>query len=95
MDAIQSVLTLARENSELQDQVKEYEDFMEKLVGASVTYVIKHGKKTKYHQCTVNSWNGESWELVEEESEDSDDPEIFEVTMDDFVEGRLWISESS
>jgi len=91
MDAVQSVLTLARENAELQEQVKEFE----KLVGASVTYVVKQGKKTKYHECTVDSWNGDSWELIEDDPEDPDDPEVFEVTMDDFVQGRLWITETS
>ena len=91
MDVIQSVLTLARENEELQDQVKEFE----KLVGASVTYVVKHGKKTKYHECTVDSWNGDAWGLIENDPDDPDDPEIFEVTMDDFVAGRLWITETS
>lgn len=95
MDALQAVLDLAREKNELQHQLKDYESFMEKLVGASVTYTVKEGKKTKYHQCTVDSWNGDCWELIEDDSEDPDDPEVFEVTMDDFVEGRLWIAESS
>jgi hypothetical protein len=95
MDALQAVLALARENEDLKHQVSEYEEFMEKLVGASVTYTVKEGKKTKYHQCTVDSWNGDCWELIEEDPEDPDDPEVFEVTMDDFVEGRLWIAESS
>lgn len=95
MDALQTVLTLARENADLKHQVSEYEDLMEKLVGASVTYRVKVGKKTKFYECTVESWNGECWELVEEDPDDPDDPEVFEVTMDDFVEGRLWITESS
>lgn len=95
MDAVQVVLTLARENSDLKIQVKDYENLMEKLVGASVTYRVKEGKKTKYYQCTVDSWNGESWELIEDDPEDPDDPEFFEATLDDFAEGRLWVAESS
>lgn len=95
MDALQAVLDLAREKNELRHQLTDYEGFMEKLVGASVTYTVKEGKKTKYHQCTVDSWNGDCWELIEDDPEDPDDPEVFEVTMDDFVEGRLWIAESS
>ena len=94
MDALQSVLVLARENTELQRQLKDYEALMVTLVGASVTYTVKEGKKTKFYECTVDSWNGDCWELIEDDPEDPDDPEVFEVTMDEFAEGRVWITPS-
>jgi hypothetical protein len=93
MDAIQAVVELARENEELQEEVKSYEDMMEKLVGAYVSY-CHETKKKKYYDCTVDSFDPDTctWHLVVDEKEENG-PETFDVTFDDFVSGRLWITE--
>lgn len=92
METVQNVFALARETESLRKKVDTFDDQMDSLVGTSVTYRVKRGKKVYYHECMVESWNGESWEIVEESI---DDPEFFEVTFEDFVQGNLWASSAN
>ena len=93
MDVIQSVVELVRENSELRKKAKTFDEQMESLVGARVSLQINHGRKRKFHHCVVDAWNGESWELLEETTAgDDDDPEFFEASFEDFVQGTMWVN---
>ena len=92
MDVVQSVIQVVREASDLRKQVQGFEEMMESLVGHSVMYAEGTGKKKKFYTCTVESWDGDSWELVEEDPEDKDDPAVFVVTFEDIVEGRMWMN---
>lgn len=95
MDAIQAVVELARENEELQEEVKSYEDMFEKLVGTYVSY-CHETKKKRYYDCTVESFDPDTctWHLVvDDEEREETDPDSFDATFDDFVSGRLWITE--
>jgi len=91
MDAIQAVIDVVRENERLRAKNDKFEDMLESLVGAHVTFCVKQGKKTKYYECIVDEWNGEGWELINDD--DDDDPEFFFATFKDFINGRLWITE--
>jgi hypothetical protein len=91
MDAIQAVIDVVRENERLRSSNDKFEDMLESLVGAHVTFSVKQGKKTKYYECIVDEWNGEGWELINDD--DDDDPEFFFATFKDFINGRLWITE--
>lgn len=92
MDAIQAVIDVVRENERLRSSNDKFEDMLESLVGAHVTFSVKQGKKTKYYECIVDEWNGEGWELINDDDDD-DDPEFFFATFKDFINGRLWITE--
>lgn len=92
MDVVQSVIQVVREASDLRKQVQGFEEMMESLVGHSVTYAEDIGKKKKFYKCTVESWDGDSWELIEDDAEDKSDPAIFVVTFEDIVEGRMWVN---
>lgn len=87
MEAIEAVLDLAKERDELNADLEVYESWFESLVGKEVTLSVTHKKKTKYVDCTVMEFTpGEGWELT---SEDTD--EVYMVTFDDFVDGRVWV----
>jgi hypothetical protein len=86
MDAIESVVSLVRENNELREQVESFESSVEQFVGKTVTLRINEGRKIKFYTCIIDQWNGEEWELSEL---DSDDPKNFTATLEDLIEGRL------
>jgi hypothetical protein len=91
MNLVQEVIDLVREASELRKKLKVIANQMESLVGSKVTYCVQAGKKRKFYRCTVDAWNGEGWDIF---TDDPDDPEYFVATFDDFVEGRIWISDN-
>jgi|FreactcultureFD7_1027221.scaffolds.fasta_scaffold00834_4 hypothetical protein len=89
MNVISSVVELAREAKDLRERVEDFETQMENLVGKTVTYTVQHSnRKRKFYVCTVDSWNGDSWELTDDKT-----GEAFEVTFDDFTQGRMWVQE--
>ena len=91
MEAVQAVVDLARENEELQEEVKSYEDMMEKFVGAYVSF-CHETKKKKYYDCTVESFDPDTctWHLVVDEPEENS-PDSFDATFDDFVSGKVQV----
>jgi hypothetical protein len=92
MDVVQAVIQVVREASELRKQVEGFEQMMSSMVGCTVMYSEGTGRKKKFYQCTVESWDGDSWELVEENPEDKNDPSVFVATFEDMVEGRMWMN---
>jgi len=87
MEAIEAVLDLAKERDELNADIEVYESWFDSLVGKEVTLCVTNKKKTRFVTCTVTEFtSGEGWELT---SEDSD--EVYMVTFEDFVEGRVWV----
>jgi hypothetical protein len=86
MEAIEAVLDLAKERDELANDLDTYESWFESLVGKHVTLGIKHKKHTKFVECTVTEFNqGEGWELTADVEED----EVYMVTFEDFVSGKV------
>jgi len=85
MEAIEAVLELAKERDELASELETYESWFESIVGKDVTLEYKRKKKhTRYIDCVVVEFTpGEGWELR------SDDDEIFTVSFEDFVTGRV------
>lgn len=96
MDAIQAVLDLAKTKAALEEQLDQYEEWFESLVGKTVTYAVKAKKgKTTYIDCHVEEWDEENgvWTLVSLEGKDGEEAETFDATFEDFSEGRLWITQ--
>jgi hypothetical protein len=88
MEAIEAVLDLAKERDELNADLEVYESWFESLVGKEVTLTVGNKKKARFVTCTVTEFTpGEGWELT---ADDGDD-EVFMVTFDDFVDGRVWV----
>lgn len=90
MEAIEAVLDLVKERDEIASDLETYESWFESLVGRSVTLVTKHKNKKRFDECLVTEFNpGEGWEL-----KGIDTDEVFMVTFEDFVEGRVWVSKN-
>jgi hypothetical protein len=91
MEAIEAVLDLAKERDELASDLETYENWFESLVGKEVTLTCKHKKKTRFVECVVVDFTqGEGWEL----KADDDIDEVYMVTFEDFVEGRVWVTKN-
>jgi hypothetical protein len=89
MEAIEAVLALAKERDELIEELETYEDWFESLVGKHVVLSVKSKKKTRFVECIVAEFvEGEGWEL--HSTEDGDD-EVFMVTFEDFVAGKVFV----
>ena len=94
MDAIQAVVDLARENEAYEEKLGKYEDWCDDLIGTSVTLRVGSKKgKTRFVECVVQEYDGDefTWTLLAEDKTDND-PEIFEVTFEDFIKGNLHIN---
>ena len=94
MDAIQAVVDLARENEALEEKLSKYEDWCEDLVGTTVTLRVGSKKsKTRFVDCVVQEYDADeyTWTLLADEKTTDNDPEIFEVTFEDFIKGNLHI----
>ena len=86
MEAIEAVLDLAKERDEMATELETYEDWFESLVGREVTLSITRKKKTRFVDCVVSEFTqGEGWELTAE------DDEVYMVTFQDFVDGKIWV----
>lgn len=91
MEAIEAVLDLAKERDELASDLETYENWFESLVGKDVTLAVKHKKKTRFVTCVVVEFTqGEGWELKADDHID----EVYMVTFEDFVAGRVWVSKN-
>ena len=91
MEAIEAVLDLAKERDELASDLETYESWFESLIGKEVTLACKHKKKTRFVDCVVVEFTqGEGWEL----KADDDIDEVYMVTFEDFVAGRVWVSKN-
>jgi hypothetical protein len=96
MDAIQAVLDLVKTKNALEEQIEEYEEWFEALVGKTVSYAYKPKKgKIRYVDCEVDEWDSENgcWTLVSIEGKEGEKCETFDATFEDFCEGRLWITQ--
>jgi hypothetical protein len=94
MDAIQAVVDLARENEAYEEKLGKYEDWCDDLIGTSVTLRVGGKKsKTRFVECVVQEYDADefTWTLLADEKTDND-PEIFEVTFEDFIKGNLHIN---
>lgn len=92
MEAIEAVLDLAKERDEIASDLETYENWFESLVGKEVTLAVKHKKKTRFVECVVVEFTqGEGWEL---KADDEDEGEVYMVTFEDFVEGRVWVTKN-
>jgi hypothetical protein len=87
MEAIEAVLELAKERDELASDLEVYESWFESLVGKEVTLTVTRKKKTKFIDCTVTEFtSGEGWEVTA-----TDTDEVFTLSFEDFVDGRVWV----
>lgn len=95
MDAIQAVVDLARENEAYEEKLCKYEDWCEDLIGTSVTLRVGSKKsKTRFVECIVQEYDSDefTWTLLADDEKTTNDPEIFEVTFEDFIKGNLHIN---
>ena len=89
MEAIEAVVTLAKERDELASDIETYEAWFEALVGRHVVLSVKRKKHTRFVDCLVTEFvDGEGWEL-----QGLDDDEVYVVTFEDFVHGRVYVSD--
>lgn len=87
MDAIKAVVDVVEAHDALADTVETYESWFESLVGKTVTLAQESKKKTRFITTEIEEFaEGEGWLARDVESD-----EVFEVTFDDFVEGRAWV----
>lgn len=91
MEAIEAVLELAKERDQLAEELETYEDWFEELVGRKVTLSVKEKKKhVRFVECIVSEFvEGEGWELTSTESEDE---EVFMITLTDIFLGKVTIN---
>lgn len=90
MEAIEAVLELAKERDELNHELETYESWFESLVGKHVILTTGHKKHKRFIECVVTEFvEGEGWELESLE----EDNEVFVVTFEDFVEGKVYVRE--
>ncbi len=86
MEAIEAVLELTKERDELANTVDVYEEMLASLVGETVTLTIGRKNHKRFVECTVTEFHGaDGWELTSTD----DDGEVYMVTFDDFVKGKV------
>jgi hypothetical protein len=94
MDAIQAVVDLARENEAYEEKLCKYEDWCDDLIGSYATLRVSGKKsKTRFVECVVQEYDSDefTWTLLADDNT-TNDPEIFEVTFEDFIKGNLHIN---
>lgn len=90
MEALEAVLDLVKERDEIAHDLEKYEDWFESLVGKTVTLAIKNKRKTRFVECAVTEFtDGEGWELVCAQTD-----EVYMITFEDFVTGRVYVHEN-
>lgn len=88
MEAIEAVLELTKERDELASSVEAYEEILASLVGETVTLTVGRKNHRKFVECTVTEFNGlDGWELVS-----TDNDEIYMITFEDFVKGKVQVA---
>ena len=87
MEAIEAVVEVVKANEELTATIDTYETWFESLVGKTLIITQVDKKKTRFITAEVEEFEeGEGWLARDVETDD-----VFEVTFDDFVEGRVWV----
>ena len=90
MEAIEAVVALVKERDELVEDLDTYESWFEELVGRTGTLARKSKKKTKFYEVTITEFNeGEGWTAADAETD-----EVYIVTFDDIVHGRITFASS-
>ena len=85
MDAIEAVLDLAKERDAIADELDIYEEWFETLIGRTATLTIKRKQHLRFVECEIVDFiQGEGWELKNTETD-----EVYEVTFEDFVSGKV------
>jgi hypothetical protein len=87
MEAIEAVVEVVKANEELTATLDAYETWFESLVGKTLIITQVDKKKTRFITAEVEEFEeGEGWLARDVETDD-----VFEVTFEDFVEGRVWV----
>ena len=90
MEAIEAVVALTKERDEILEDLETYESWFEELVGHTGTLSVKSKKKTKFVDVTITEFNeGEGWTATDAESD-----EVYVVTFEDIVHGRITFASS-
>lgn len=90
MDAIEAVVELVKERDELVEELEMYESWFEALVGRTGTLARKSKKKTKFVDVTITEFSeGEGWTATDVETD-----EVYMVTFEDIVHGRITFANS-
>lgn len=85
MEAIEAVLELTKERDELASSVEAYEEILASLVGETVILTVGRKNHKRFVECTVTEFHGvEGWELSS-----TDEDEVYMVTFEDFVKGKV------
>ena len=88
MEAIEAVLNLTKERDELASTIETYEDMLASLVGETVMLTIGRKSHKRFVECTVTEFHGaDGWELTSTE-----DNEVYIITFDDFVKGKVQLA---
>lgn len=82
---INDVIEVVREASDLKKELRSISKDMNYISGYHVTYREVKGNKTLFHECVVDSWNGQGWDLMSTE----DPEEYFAITFKDIVDGNI------
>lgn len=86
MEAIEAVLELTKERDELATTVDTYESMLSDLVGETVMLTIGRKNHKRFVECTVTEFHGtEGWELTSTD----EDGEVYMVTFEDFIKGKV------
>jgi hypothetical protein len=87
MEVIEAVVEVVKANEELTATIDTYESWFESLVGKTLIITRVDKKKTRFVTAEVEEFEeGEGWLARDVETDD-----VFEVTFNDFVEGRVWV----
>jgi hypothetical protein len=82
---INDVIEVVREASDLKKEIRNIEKDMKYIIGYHVSYIETDGNKKVFHECVVNDWNGEGWDLMS-----TDDPDMyFAITFKDIIDGNV------
>jgi hypothetical protein len=88
MEAIEAVLNLTKERDELASTIETYEDMLASLVGETVIITLGRKSHKRFVECTVTEFHGaDGWELTSTE-----DSEVYIITFDDFVKGKVQLA---
>ena len=88
---INDVIEVVREASDLKKELKAISKDMNYIAGHHATYVEVKGNKKIFHECIIEEWNGNGWDALATDM-DSDDPEYFNITFKDIIDGNVNIN---
>ena len=85
---VNDVIEVVREASDLKKELKAIAKDMNYIAGYHATYVEVKGNKKIFHECVIEEWNGSGWDALSTDM-DSDDPEYFNITFKDIIDGNV------